>query len=95
MAQDLTEKRRRIATNAADQANALWNAVIALHELNLEFLQTGNFEDTDFDAAHAPQLNAFLTGLFLGTVAPAIQTFLETALPGGPVPRDILLQMKP
>ncbi len=95
MAQDLTEKRKTIAANAAGRCTELWNAVIFLQELTLEAQQSGNFEDTDFDAAHSPQLTGFLVGLTLSVVAPAIQAFLEKPLPNnGPTPRDILIQMR-
>jgi len=96
MAQDLVAKRRAIGANAASRATDLWNAVIFLQELTLEAQQSQNFEDSDFDAGNSPQLTGFMVGLFLSTVAPAIQTFLETPLEGsGIVPRDILLQMRP
>lgn len=95
-AQDQTSKRRNIASRAADASTKLWDAVVALQQLSLERAQAGNFVSTDFDGTSLSYLTPFLVGLLLDTVSPAIVTFMSTALPSsGPVPRDIVLQMKP
>lgn len=95
MAQDQTTKRRNIASKAAIASTQLWDAVTQLQELSLERTQSGNFVDADFDGTSLVYLTPFLVGLLLDTVTPAIVTFMDTALPSGSVPRDILLQMRP
>lgn len=94
-AQNLTNKRVNIASKAVDQCTKLWDAIVALQELQLEAAQAGNFLDDDFVGTSLTQLTGFMVGLMLTTVTPGIVTFMTAQLPGnGPIPRDILLQMR-
>lgn len=94
-AANLVPKRQNIAANMVSQATALWTAAQALSELQLEYLQAGSFQDSDFTATSMPHLTAYLAGLMLSTVVPALSTWFTTALPSsGPVPRDIFLQVR-
>jgi len=72
MAQDLVSKRLNIAAATVTQATALWNATIALRELQAERAVAGNFEDTDFDGTDLQHLTAFMIGAFLDTHVPAL-----------------------
>lgn len=92
--QSLVPKRLNIASAMVAQVTAINTALVNLGTLQLQYLQCGAYNDSDFAGTSMPQLSAYLTGLMLSTVAPALQTWYTTALPSsGPVPRDIMLQI--
>jgi hypothetical protein len=92
MAQDQTDKRRNIATNAIAYATQLWDALLALKELSEERAIAGNFVDTDFDGTDMKHLTPFMIGSLLDTHAPAIYNFVADA--GTPARLDILLEVR-
>lgn len=94
MAAILTTKQLNVARDMVTHATALWDAVNALTEDQLEYLQSGTFDDSIFTTTDTSHLTAYLVGLMLSTVAPALATWFTTALPGGTVPRDIFLQVR-
>src|SRR6266571_9233465 len=84
--QTLVPKRLALATNMVAQIGALHAALVALGDLQLQYLQCGAYADSDFTGSSLPHLSAYLTGLMMSTVAPALQTWYTTALPSsGPI----------
>jgi len=96
MAINQTPKRQLLVRNMVGQETALYDALDALNQLQAEFLQAGTLVDADLDGINGiQQCTAYTVGLFLSTVIPALQTWMTTALPnGGPIPRDIFLQLR-
>ena len=91
---NLVPKHQTIAQSMVGNAKVIHDALLALTDLQLQYLQAGTFNDTDFVGVNAiQQLNAYQVGLFLTTVVPALQTWYTTALSGGTVPRDLILQI--
>ena len=96
MAQNLVPKRQNIARDMVGQATILYDALQELLKLQAEHVQSGNFDDTDFDGQNAiQQLTGFLAGDMLSVIVPALQTWMTTPLPNsGPIPQDIFLQIR-
>lgn len=67
MAQDLTEKRRNVASNMVIQGTRLVDAIVALQELQAEFAQCGTFVQADFDNTALKHLTpGILSAVFAG-----------------------------
>ncbi len=92
MSQDLTTKRRNIASNAVFYATQLWDALLALQELSAEHVVAGNFEDADFDTTDLQHLTPFMIGSLLDTHIPAIYDFVTDA--GTPARKDTILEVR-
>lgn len=92
MAQDQTDKRRNIATNAVFYATQLWDSLNALKELAAEHVVAGNFEDADFEVTDLKHLTPFMIGSLLDIHVPAIYDFVTDS--GTPAREDTLLGVR-
>lgn len=84
MAQDLTQKRQNIATNAVIYGTQLVNAINGLLELQAQRgVLSQDFQDSDFSTTDLKHLTSGMLGTLFDFVVPSLNTnFVDVANAG-------------
>jgi hypothetical protein len=83
MAQDYTPKLRSIASDCTIQARSLLSVVQALtNDAALLAQSGGNYPDGIFDGTPLAYMTAYQINVFLQSVVPAVNAFLDSHLDG-------------